>query len=244
MSCAPTTMTSRAPTLGSMAWVFWTACVASGFWASSVRAQPTAASSPEPAPRTEGESSAQAAPSHDTRPTSALEVSAFVGPSVVFGAPANPDYSPSVERVGALVAGAVTYRSSYFIDPVLEVGYAWLARGTSELPSGPWGEGGTVEQRLGTWIISPGVSAEFWRLRARLGLGLGIVTQSDTFRGQTFSTSQLPVMSQLVIACKALDLAPVQIDVEGRAVLASGADISFIGLGVSARFDALDLGGS
>lgn len=236
-------MTVVPSAMSSVASVVWSSCAASLLWAGAVRAQPVAASS-EPAPLTEGESGARALPSHDTRATSALELSAFVGPSVVFGAPANPDYSPSVERVGALVAGAVTYRSSYFLAPVLEVGYAWLARGSSELPSGPWGEGGTVEQRLGTWIVSPGVSAELWRVRARLGLGLGIVTQSDTFRGQTSSTSQLPVMSQLVIACKAVDLAPVRLDVEARAVVASGADISFIGIGVSARFDVLDLGGS
>lgn len=221
--------------------IVWIAGAVSALWASSVRAQPAASS--EPAPRAEDGSRGQAPPS-DARATSALELSAFAGPSVVFGAPANPDYSPSVERVGALLAGALTYRSSYFIAPVLEVGYAWLARGSSELPSGPWGEGGTVEQRLGTWILSPGVSAEIWRLRARLGLGLGIVTQSDTFRGQTSSTSQLPVLSQLVIACKAVDIAAVRLDVEGRAVVASGADISFIGLGVSARFDVLDLGGT
>jgi hypothetical protein len=221
-------------------WVVWIGCAASMLAVSSARAQPAARGSGE-AP---AESAVQPPPSPETRSTSALEVSASVGPSIVFGAPANPAYSPSVERVGVLLAGAVMYRSSYFIDPVLEVGYAWLARGTSELPSGPWGEGGTVDQRLGTWIVSPGVSAEYWRLRARLGLGFGIVTQSDTFRGQTSSTNQVPVMSQLVLACKAVDLANLRLDVEGRAVLASGADISFIGVGVGARFDVLDLGGS
>jgi hypothetical protein len=173
---------------------------------------------------------------------SELELSGFVGPSVVFGEPANPQYSPSVERIGALVAGAITYRSSYFIDPVLEVGHAWLATGRTELPSGPWGEGGTVAQELATWLLSPGISAEIWRLRARFGLGLGIVTQSGSFRGQQSTTSQLPLMSQLVVACKALDIASVQLDVEGRAVLASGADLSFVGLGISARFAALEFG--
>lgn len=222
--------------------VVWVGCTSSTLWASALRAQPAAATSVEPPARAEGGNAAPA--SHDARVPSALELSAFAGPSIVFGAPANPDYSPSVERVGALVTGSVTYRSSYFIAPVLEVGYAWLARGSAELPNGPWGEGGTVEQRLGMWLLSPGVSAELWRLRARLGLGLAIVTQSDTFRGQTSSTSQLPLSSQLVIACKALDVAAVRLDVEGRAVVASGADISFIGVGVSARFDALELGGS
>jgi hypothetical protein len=222
----------------------WTGAAASLLVASFALAQPAAPSTSPRATEAPAEGTVQASAPTRERAASALELTAFAGPSVVFGEPANPDYSPSVERVGALLAGAVTYRSSYFLDPVFEVGYAWLARGSSELPSGPWGEGGTVEQRLGTWILSPGVSAELWRLRARLGLGLGIVTQSDTFRGQTASTSQLPLISQLVIACKALDVAAVRLDVEGRAVVASGADITFIGVGVSARFDVLDLGGS
>ena len=243
MTCAPTTARSRAMMTTSRV-AGCAACAAGVLLASGARAQPGVPAGPEPSAPPRGESGALVSPSSDTRATSALEIAAFAGPSVVFGEPANPDYSPSVERIGALLAVAVTYRSSYFLAPVLEVGHAWLARGSAELPSGPWGEGGTIEQRLSTWILSPGVSAELWRLRARLGLGLGIVSQSDTFRGQTSSTSQLPVLSQLVIACKALDLAAVRLDVEGRAVVASGADISFIGIGVSARFDVLDLGGS
>lgn len=212
---------------------------------SSARAQalPEADPAPESDPASAAARDAGAvASSSEAAAASELELSAFAGPSVVFGAPANPAYSPSVERIGALVAGALTYRSRYFIDPVLEVGYAWLARGSSDLPDGPWGAGGMVEQKLGTWLISPGVSAELWRFRARFGLGLGIVTQSDTFRGQTSSTTQLSVMSQLVVAFKAVDLAAVQLDVEGRGVLASGADLSFIGIGVSARFGVLEFG--
>ena len=209
--------------------------------ASSSPAQPPPAS-PGPAGPVVGEPEASTSAAQRGRARSALELSGFVGPSVVFGEPANPDYSPSVERLGALVAGSIAYRSGYFLDPGLEVGYAWLARGSSALPSGPWGEGGKVEQSLGAWLISPGVSAELWRVRARLGLGLGIVTQSDTFRGYTSTTSQLPLMSQLVIACKAVDLAAVQLDVEGRAVVASGADVTFVSLGVSARFDIVRFG--
>jgi hypothetical protein len=215
-------------------------CAAALLWASGAHAQP-GASSPELAPAA-SEAGDKSAARGDTRATSALELSAFAGPSVVFGELANPAYSPSVERIGALLAGAVTYRSRYFLAPVLELGYAWLAWGSTELPDGPWGEGGTVEQRLATWIISPGVSAELWRVRARLGLGLGVVTQSDTFRGQTSSTRQWPLTSQLVIAFKALDVSAVRLDVEGRAVVAGGADVSFIGVGLSARLDALELG--
>jgi len=217
-----------------------------------VSAQPVPGPGPEAAslaPQGQSEPAVQESPAQQppaqqppAEEPSELEITGFVGPSVAFGEPANPQYSPSVERIGALVAGAVTYRSSYFVDPVLEVGHAWLARGHSQLPSGPWGEGGTVKQELATWLLSPGISAEFWRLRARFGLGLAIVTQSDSFRGQKSSTSQVPVMSQLVLACRALDIAAVQLDVEGRAVLAGGAGVNFIGLGISARFAALEFG--
>jgi hypothetical protein len=174
---------------------------------------------------------------------SALEVSLKVAPSVVFGEPANPAYARSTSRVGASVSGAITYRSSYFIDPVLEIGYAWLARGTSDLPQGPWGEGGVLDQELGTWFVSPGISTELWRVRPRLGLGLAIVTQSNTFRGEETSTTQLSVLSQLAVAVRALQLGSVGLDAEASLLHASGADVTFISIGVAARLDVLSFGG-
>ena len=226
----------------SSIWAGWAGWAASILLASAAGAQTGSASPTQPAVPAVGEAPAPASGGRAEDEASALELSLSGGPSVVFGEAANPAYSPSVERIGGFLTGAVAYRSSYFIDPSLELGYAWLARGSSELPAGPWGEGGTVEQRLGMWIISPGVAAEFWRVRARLGLGLGVVTQSDSFHGQTTSSSQLPLMSQLVVSCKALDIAPVRLDIEGRAVLANGAEIAFVGLGISARFDAIEWG--
>lgn len=184
------------------------------------------------------------APSSTTQPDhSALEVSLKVAPSVVFGEAANPTYTRSMSRVGAAVSGSVTYRSSYFIDPVLEIGYAWLARGTSELPQGPWGEGGVLDQELGTWFVSPGISAQLWRVRPRLGLGLGIITQSNTFRGDQTSTTQPSLLTQLAVAVRALELASLGLDAEASLLHASGADVTFISIGVAARLDVLSFGG-
>jgi len=174
---------------------------------------------------------------------SALEVSLKVAPSVVFGDPANPTYTRSTSRVGASVSGSITYRSSYFIDPVLEIGYAWLARGTSELPQGPWGEGGVLDQELGTWFASPGISTQLWRIRPRLGLGLAVITQSNTFRGEQTSSTQPSLLSQLAVAVRALELGSVQLDAEASVLHASGAEVTFISLGVAARLDVLSFGG-
>jgi hypothetical protein len=193
---------------------------------------------------------AQAAPEDARAPSSAtksdrssLEVTLKVAPSVVFGEPANPTYTQSTSRVGAAVSGSVTYRSSYFIDPVLEIGYAWLARGTSELPQGPWGEGGALDQELGTWFVSPGISTQLWRFRPRLGLGLAVITQSNTFRGEQTSTTQPSLLSQLAVAVRALELGSVGLDAEASLVHASGAEVTFISIGVAARLDVLSFGG-
>src|SRR5262245_42593706 len=77
-------------------------------------------------------------PSTSSTPKQALELAASLGPTVVFGEPANPDLAPSANHWGASISALVAYRSSYFVIPSLEVGYAWLARGDAELPEGPW----------------------------------------------------------------------------------------------------------
>lgn len=184
-----------------------------------------------------------AAPAAESgRAPSALELSASLGPSVVFGEPANPAYTQSFDRVGVLAAFALAYRSPYFLDPSLDVGYAALAEGESLLPDGPWGEGGLVEQQLATWVISPGVSTELWRFRVRLGIGLAVVSQANTFRGEESSSTQTPISSQLVIGFKVLDNDLIRLDAEGRMVVIQGAAVNFASLGLSARFDVISFG--
>jgi len=176
------------------------------------------------------------------RAPSALELSLSLGPSVVFGEPANPAYTQSFDRVGVLASLAVAYRSPYFLAPSLEVSYAALAEGESLLPDGPWGAGGLMEQQLATWVISPGVSTELWRFRVRLGIGLAVVSQSYTFLGAENSSTQLPVSSQLVLGFKALDNDLLRLDAEARVVTAQGAAVNFASLGLSARFDVISFG--
>ncbi|HKO94266.1 MAG TPA: hypothetical protein VJU61_24100 [Polyangiaceae bacterium] len=190
----------------------------------------------------EATASVEAPATEAPRAPSALELSASLGPSFVFSEPANPAYTQSYGRVGVLAALAVAYRSPYFLDPTLEVGYASLAKGESLLPDGPWGEGGLVEQRLATWVISPGVSAELWRFRARLGIGIEVVSQSYTFRGEESSSSQFPISSQLVLGFKVLDNELLRLDAEGRMVVAQGAAVNFASLGLAARFDVISFG--
>lgn len=171
-------------------------------------------------------------------PSSSLELSAAVGPSLVFGEPANPEFSESVGRVGVELAAAIAYRSSYFVDPQLEVGYAWLAHGRSELPSGPWGDGGSLKQQLGAWVISPGVSADIWRFRPRIGIGLSIVSQSNEFGGQTHSSTQLSIVSQAGLGFLVFEANSLRIDADARIVGIPGAELTFMTLGIVGRWDA------
>jgi len=182
------------------------------------------------------------APVEESRAPSAWELSASLGPTIVFGEPANPAYTQSFNRVGVLASLALAYRSPYFLDPLLEVSYAALADGKSVLPDGEWGAGGTMEQHMATWIISPGVSTEFWRFRVRLGIGIAVMEQSYTFQGEESSSSQTPITSQLVLGFKALDNNLIRLDAEARAVLVPGTDTNFLSFGLTGRFDIVSYG--
>jgi hypothetical protein len=170
---------------------------------------------------------------------SSLELSAAFGPTVVAGEAANPEYVQSFRRTGAYGEFAVGYRSSYFIDPFLSVGYATLASGQSRIPDGAYGSGGTVEQHLGAWVISPGITSDIWRFRPRFALGLAIIQQRFEFQGETHSSSQLPLVSQLGLGFNAYDDDRVRLDLELRGVLAEGADVRFATFDVVLRGDLL-----
>jgi hypothetical protein len=176
------------------------------------------------------------------RRRSSLEISGVVGPSLVFGDPANPQYTQSFSRVGVYGELAVAYRSSYFVDPFLSVGYATLASGQSVLPAGVWGQGGTLDQHLGAWIISPGITSDIWRFRPRLGLGIAVVVQSFEFAGNKNSSTQFPLVTQLGLGFNAFDSDRFRIDMEARAVIANGADVTFATIDAVVRGDLLYFG--
>jgi hypothetical protein len=182
--------------------------------------------------------SANAVGARAHEPASSLELSAAVGPSLVFGEPANPEFSKSVGRVGVELAAAIAYRSSYFVDPQLELGYAWLAHGRSELPSGIWGDGGALKQQLGAWLISPGVSTDIWRFRPRIGIGLSIVSQSNDFAGQTHSSTQLSLLSQAGLGFQVFETSSLRIDADAKIVGIPGAELTFVSVGIVGRWDA------
>ena len=168
-----------------------------------------------------------------------LEIFGFVGPSLTAGDPAVPETTESFRRVGIYGELGVAFRSRYFLDPFFSAGYGSLASADTELADGPWGAGGTLSQRLDTWLLSPGVTSEFWRLRLRLGLGLAIVVQHYEFRGDEHGTTQFPLAAQLGLGFELYDSPRFRLDVEGRFVHAGGAGISFGVLGVTARGDLL-----
>jgi hypothetical protein len=193
------------------------------------------------------------APSADDRPdglkgkpytgsVSSIEVSGTVGPSVVFGDAANPEYSPSLRRVGVFGELSVAYRSSYFVDPFLAVGYAPLADGEAHLPSGPWGAGGMLDQRLDIWTIAPGITADIWRFRLRAALGLAVVVTRYRFPGEDHSSTQVPLAHQLGLGFNVLDVRRFRLDLEARYVGAPGADVTFLTFAAVMRGDVIEFG--
>ena len=172
--------------------------------------------------------------------SSSLELAPYIGPTLIFGDPANPQYPKSFDRLGAYVGAALAYRSGYFLDPFLDVGYARLARGTTELPSGPWGAGGSLSQRLWAWTFSPGVTSDIWRFRLRLGLGLAVVRQSNSFAEQQSTTKQTSLSTQFGVGFNWIDRRSLRLDTDLRLVSAYGADVTFLTLGAVLRTDVLE----
>ena len=173
---------------------------------------------------------------------SSLEVTAYVSPSLVFSDPAFPARTSSFSRVGFFGELGVSYRSSYFIDPFLSVGYATLATGDTSLPPGPYGSGGALEQHLSAWVVAPGITADIWRIRLRYGLGLAFVTQEFKHNGSSDSSTQTPLAHQFGLGMNLLDIERFRLDAEARVVTVPGADITFMTLGLVARGDLILFG--
>jgi len=173
---------------------------------------------------------------------SSLEVFGSFGPTILFGEPANPEYQTSFGRVGMIGELGFAYRSWYFIDPFISVSYSGLARGQAVLPAGVWGAGGTLEQKLRAWIISPGITSDIWRFRPRLALGVAILVQSFEFNGVESSSTQTPLVTQFGLGFNVFDEGRTRLDLEGRGVLISGADVNFVTLDVILRGDLFYIG--
>jgi hypothetical protein len=175
---------------------------------------------------------------------SSLELSLSIGPTVMYGEAANPEYDPSVSRFGVFGSFGIGYRSSYFIDPFIELGYGSLATGEVVLPNGPWGAGGTLKQQLSVVTLSPGITADIWRFRPKIGLGISFVTESYSFGGQEHSSTQPPLLAQLGLGFVAVDVPRFRLDIEARTVIMQGADVHFTTIDIVLRADAIYFGGS
>lgn len=159
---------------------------------------------------------------------SSIEISGVFGPTYLFGSAANPEYMQSYSKTGAYGELGVSYRSSYFVDPFLSVGYATLASGQARLPAGAWGAGGTMGMHTGTWVISPGITSDIWRFRPRFGLGVAVVVQSFDFNGDENSSTQTPLVAQLGLGFNMWDDDIFRFDLESRVIVIDGADLTFV----------------
>jgi len=186
-----------------------------------------AVTTPEPAP---------AAPPAQR---SSLEVFGYLAPTVTQGEPANPALTNSFRRVGVYGEAGFAFRSKYFLDPFISVGYGTLASGETELPDSKYGPGGTLHQHLGMWVISPGITTDIWRFRLRLGIGLAVVVESNRYQGDNNSATQMPLASQAGIGFNCYEVPKFRLDAEARYVTAKGADVTFWAIGVTARGDLL-----
>jgi hypothetical protein len=185
----------------------------------------------------------QVNPSGDHPTPSSLELFGLIGPSLTKGEPVNEQSTTSFRRVGVYGEFGFAYRSSYFLDPFISVGYATLASSDILLADGEYGPGGTAHNHLGFWLISPGITSEIWRIRLRLGIGVAIVKESFSFHSEENTATQTPIAGQVGLGFNCYSTEKFRLDVDARYVLAKGADISFGLLGVTARGDLITFGG-
>ena len=169
----------------------------------------------------------------------AFELEATLAPSVLFGDAANPGYQTNYNRWGVAMTGVFTYRARYFLEPHLEFGYAWLANGDSNLPDGPWGAGGTMEQRLRCWTLSPGITFPFWRFRAIAGLGFAVAMQENEFLGETNSSSQVGLLQRLAFSFDAIKTERMRLAAQLEYQNSAGLKLQWFTFGVSLRGDIL-----
>ena len=162
------------------------------------------------------------------------------------GEPANPGLTNSFRRVGIYGEGGVAYRSKYFLDPFISLGYATLASGDTDLPDSdtivdgkPAYTAGTLHQHLGMWLISPGVTTDIWRFRLRFGIGLAIVKESNRFHGENNTATQLPLAWQVGLGYNFYNAHRFRLDAEARLVQAKGADVIFWTIGITGRGDLI-----
>ncbi|HEX2669585.1 MAG TPA: hypothetical protein VHM25_01875 [Polyangiaceae bacterium] len=168
---------------------------------------------------------------------SSLELFGTLAPTVTQGEPANPQLTNSFRRVGFYGEAGVAYRSKYFLDPFVSVGYGTLASGDTTLPDSKYGSGGTLHQHLGTWLLSPGVTTDIWRFRLRFGIGIAVVKQSFRFQGENNTATQLPLVWEAGLGFNFYKVPRFRLDAEARFVEAKGADVSFWMLGITGRGD-------
>ena len=207
---------------------------------------PPAPAASEPVPVAESVSAAPAAPAPAApapEPAS-LELFGSLSLSIAHGEPANPGLTNSFRRVGACGDVGVAYRSKYFLDPFVSVGYGSLASGDTTLPDSdtlvdgqPVYTAGTLHQHLGMWLISPGVTTDLWRFRLRFGIGLGIVKESNRFHGEGNTATQLPLAWQAGLGFNCYQVSHFRLDAEARFIQAKGADVTFWTIGVTGRGD-------
>ena len=189
---------------------------------------------PAPAPSPAADAPAAAAPAAEP---SSLELFGTIAPTVTQGEPANPQLTNSFRRVGFYGEAGVAYRSKYFLDPFISVGYGTLASGDTTLPDSKYGSGGTLDQHLGTWLLSPGVTTDIWRFRLRFGIGIAVVKQSFRFQGENNTATQLPLVWEAGLGFNFYKIPRFRLDAEARFVEAKGADVSFWMIGITGRGD-------
>lgn len=177
-----------------------------------------------------------AAPKPTTRQ---LEVGAFGGINWVNGEPQNYATSQTSSTVGFDAALTLTLRTHYFLDPFIDVSYAHLSAGDTDVVVPPASTPTQVSSRLFTWNFAIGPSIDLWRLRFRAGVGLSTIVVNHEFAGQDNTVNSLSMSTMITCSADLITIPRFRTGIEARWVTMPGAALAYWAAGLSFRGDVL-----
>jgi hypothetical protein len=182
---------------------------------------------------------AQAQHEAETKPTHQLEVGTFWGVNWVNGEPQNFETKESSSTMGVDAALTLTLRTKYFLDPFVDVSYAHLSEGQTDVVVPPASTPTEVSSRLYVWNFALGPGLDVWRLRFRIGVGFASMGVVSEFDGQRNSANSLSFSSMVSCTADLVTVPRFRTGIEARLVNMPGGDLMYWAAGLSFRGDVL-----
>ena len=143
----------------------------------------------------------------------------------------------SAHNGGMSVALGATYRTRYFLSPFIDVGYYPLYSSESNVDLGNAGGRAHAVSSVFAWGVVAGPAFDFWRLRARAGIGADDVIVHASVLGQTARAAELDLGYAFSLGGFLLIRDRFRIGIEGRLVMIVDASMTALSIGTTIGWD-------